>query len=1834
MISRSYRKNKSVFWLPIAFVLVLSVVLFSLNVSSQVESKQFVKIGEGPENQWEIGQDFSKEWYINATNFEFQVDLSIDYQNYLDKIVPPKEPEQPEETKTTATTEQTEGTQETEDTAGQEESEGTEETGTTEPSVETEPIENPVTPPGEGEIPEGENPFEVKVKEGPGTATITPITVDGVFKGLYKVSVTDLNKDGKITFDIDFKSDTWVSEPPTKNTEFYVTKDVNAPVVELSGPEDGKYYDKPINLGIKVNEEHFLQDGVDILVMKDGSKLGIDSVQWNENNEASLSFDQVGEYEVTVTATDKAGNVGETKSISFANVSWEAEMSIKDKTENDHYKDGVTIEIKHPLSIKTAQLTYKKDGGEPQTVKLIENGLFVKKATHTLAEEGTYEISAVVTDYWRTKEVKLGPIENIIVDNTPPALEITEVANGGKYTESKEMVVSATDTYLDEEKSVLKLTKNGEVETIRGKAALEERTLSDGVYNVELRVYDKAGNETVSPALNFTIDTQNPVVSIDGVENGKFYPDDQTVHFTVEDLTVDLTQTTLIVKHNDTDFTEEIPFEQDGTKGEASYTFSAEGKYTLELNSTDQLGNAADTVTKAFTIDKTKPTVSFEGVENNKKYNEQVNVAVVAEDTNKDDSSTILTVTKDDKTTTYKGDKAHQTHSFKQEGVYEIHVAYFDKAGNKAESTTTFIIDTSNPEVDITGVSDNEYSKNDKEVKFTVEDWNIDLDQIDLTITKDGNDYPTEDIKFKKHKNRIAEAVHTFTDDGVYVATLKSTDEAGNTSALKQVTFTIDKIAPEIVVTNIGEDGRYNDDRDVTITVTDLNMGKSTATVKYNGESYEIDPLVTEGKMATTKHMFTEEGVYELEVVSTDKAGNEAREYIKFTVDKTGPAIKYSIEDGTYFNDNKVNLTVTVDDYTPFVPEITVNGEVLEESWIQEVIWFFTQKLTISFEDENVYSVQVKAKDYFGAESKKDLGFTIDRTPPEIHISGDIPHEGFVQGDNELIVDINDTHFDDSKHEVLVNGKAVENAEWKKTDRGYQFKQSFPEDGVYEVIVHSEDFAGNKSVEKKHKFTVDNVKPVIDIEDVKDGSFYDKKQTATVKVNELNFANNEVNIEVTKNGGPYSIGKWNNQGVTSSLAIPFNEDGDYVIKVTSKDAAGNIAETKQVKFTVDETHPTVKITGVEHMTNYNVTKQVSFEVTDANIDQTSLRVTRNGQAYDVGAIQQSRTKASLTHNFAQEGSYVLYFNATDKSGNKTTHDEIAFIIDKTNPVVKIDGVDHQSFNPTGKRVTVSVDELNFGTNYVVLSVTKDGKVFNIGKWENNNKLSSLGYNFNDDGLYTVGISAEDKAGNGPITANKTFTIDTTKPAIEITGVENAQHYNVDKPVNIEIRDVNLDVNRVTVTRNGRGYNAGGFAVANQTARLSHNFSQEGDYSINVEAIDKAGNQFSRQIAFTIDKTAPVITPKFKGQSRIIKDGEFINEVFTPEFALDQAEDTIVSATMNGSNVTGRIPTASLEMKYEYSVLARDKAGNESTINISFTLDTTKPNLSITGVIDGFFNNNQAPTVTYSDRHLDSSRSSVTLNGRPFENGVQLADEGDYILKAEIYDLANNVSSRTIVFTIDKTAPVIRFKEAISDQYFNESLIPELLIEDLNNYDIISLTLNGQPYNLGDPIEDEGKHVLFFEVKDQAGNIQQLSVEFIIDKTPPNVIVDGVEKNETYRDPVTFSISLDNPSDTLKSVMINGELFDGDVKEVNGLKVVTVSLSDIDQYKVEVVAFDEAGNEINEVVEFEIVEKSVLVKFYENKPLFAGSMIGLVGVAAAGAVALRRSIIRRRDAKDM
>jgi large repetitive protein len=1444
-------------------------------------------------------------------------------------------------------------------------------------------------------------------------------------------------------------------------------------------------------------------------------------------------------------------------------------------------------------------------------------------------------------------------------DSEAPKITLPENLDETLSTKAVTVNMMIEDAHFDPQNVQLSATRYGSSIPVstkwtrkgsayHGSVTFEE----DGEYSLTLSAIDTAGNKSEEKSLSFSIRTKGPELQVTHndapVETGGFYAID-SIGLSVGSK-IRLSEAEAKITRNGAVETKALTLSPNGreAKLDGGYHFTEDGTYEIAVSVTERhaLGQKHDLAPVVLHIDRKNPEFKVEGAADKENYDEKKEVAITALDENFASGSVTVTrtgfngVEKED---SYKLDGSGKA-AFKADtdGLYEVTAQGADKAGNKAEHSFSFTVDTGEPAVWLSDENiDGKYLNKDKDLTIFVQDFTLKSKPV-LKVKKDGKEHLTTqlDRSFFSYSKTLS-----FEDDGVYELELSTVDYFNREYTLGPISFTMDQTPPNLSVTGVKDGELYGEAKKAEIKGEDKNLVLEETLLKVtrNGKKH----LEAAGEDALQTHEFKEDGEYVLTLESTDKAGNKtAIGPISFGIDQTPPELAITgVDIGEHYQKREAVLTVVDQrvDLKQTKVEVMKDDKPLDLGklkWdtrkLENGLW--KAELVLGFEEEGDYELTLHAADEKenAAESMK-RNFTIDHTAPKISLDG-IDAGAFIQEGKTLSITVDEHNFKHNKVSIsaVKNGEKYDLGKWENTGEISKLNHTFKSDGDYEITVSAEDKAGNKAESRSLKFTVDNVKPVIEISGAQNASYWKSSRKVSISVTEHNFKNNAVDISVTRKANgekkAYDIGSWSNTGKLSSISHEFNTDGEYEITVTSVDAAGNKADSKKLLFTIDQVAPELGISGVEDGEDYRTNKTVTFRASDINLDlgNVNLNVSRNGQAYHVGNFRlTSASAAELVFTFKEEGSYVLNLRAADKAGNETVHKRIAFIVDKTTPVVAISGVEDGSFNPAARNVTVSVDELNFSTNNVSIAATKDGRNFNIGSWKNTGKVSKLGYNFNRDGLYTLSVTATDKAGNGPAVEKKTFTIDTVKPAIEITGVENNAHYNVNKTVGVAITDLNLDVNKISVTRNGAAYNPGGFRVSGNVASLSHAYSAEGEYRIAVEATDKAGNSHSANMTFTIDKTAPVITPKFKGQNRVIKNGEFINEVFTPEFALDRSDDSIVSVTLNGGgNLGANVPVASREMKYTYKVLARDKAGNESTQEISFTLDTTKPALNITGVLDGFFNGTIAPRVTYSDLHLDSSKTSVTLNGAPFVNGTRLEREQDYVLKAVVTDLANNVSSRTIVFTIDKTAPVIKFKEPISNLYFNEDLIPELLIEDLNAYDIIAMLLNGEPYELGDPITDEGKHVLFFEVKDKAGNIQQLSVEFILDKTAPKVIFDGVQENRQYRDPVSLLIYLDNPEDKIKNVMINGEMFDGDVVEEDGRVVIKTTLTDVKKYEVAVTAYDEAGNETVSTVPFEIIEKGALVKLYENKPLFTGTIAGLVGTLVAASLLLWR---RRKTA---
>lgn len=307
-----------------------------------------------------------------------------------------------------------------------------------------------------------------------------------------------------------------------------------------------------------------------------------------------------------------------------------------------------------------------------------------------------------------------------------------------------------------------------------------------------------------------------------------------------------------------------------------------------------------------------------------------------------------------------------------------------------------------------------------------------------------------------------------------------------------------------------------------------------------------------------------------------------------------------------------------------------------------------------------------------------------------------------------------------------------------------------------------------------------------------------------------------------------------------------------------------------------------------------------------------------------------------------------------------------------------------------------------------------------------------------DGKYNV--VATDKAGNHSILS---FEVDGTAPII--TDVEDNTYYN--KPVNPKF-------NEGIGLLNGKPFKSG------------NEVSEEGTY--NLVVTDKAGNVST--VSFAIDKTPPVI-------KNVIEAGEYNKDVY-PTF--NEGTATLDGNSYNSGDVVSN--------EGKHTIVVTDKSGNKSEVN--FVIDKTAP------VIKGA---EEAKNYN-TDRKIEFNEGVATINGKEFNNGTVIKDEGEY--KVTVVDKAGNIS--TLSFIIDKTAPEI-YGVNNGEEYKDKVIL---------SFNEGEALLNGKTLKNGYEVTEEGSYTIV--VTDKAGNTT--IKKFIIDKTAP--IVTKVKDSETYKEDVT------------------------------------------------------------------------------------------------------------------
>ena len=1529
---------------------------------------------------------------------------------------------------------------------------------------------------------------------------------------------------------------------------------------------------------------------------------------------------------------------------------------------SDYIKDEVEVIDINQIVDKTALL--EKVDGTQQNLNIeiseIEGQVGKYNVLVDLVEGQDREEVIIRVNVKESNQLNI-PQKNIefkvVRDVTNPEVLIEGVEDGKVYDKSVDFKVDVQDftsvnAFSEVKQSGELIDKEIKLIDNKGRISFNE----DGNYEVKIVVDDIAGNKTEQRS-NFKINTKGP--TIDSTIDSKYIGEsNKDINFLIDDINgIDIENSTVIIRNGEKE--ESKKFDTNGTLA-IDLSAYGNGDINIVINAVDSLGK---TSTKEFTViyDDIDPT--FNVSSNNEVYvdgeiyDAAFDLNFICDDINFKDFKIISSTIDDiDTELILEGtDAKNKKIAIKEDGIYNITIESTDLAGNVVQKELEFGLDTLAPVITANEKLENQFFTTNKEITFNVKEQQL-KDEIQIVAKKYKNDSDegSEEYKFTekfiKDKGNYS-LKHNFTESGRYEVTITAKDKTEKVTT-ETFKFKIDTEAPKVeFITDIENEGYYTETKVVEFKVED-NYGID-GTISSNGDKIEHYECSTHEEHQRTKnngHIYAENGKYTHSIKAKDLAGNKTDEKLIFTIDKCAPEIIIKVnedesskkEDKLYINTKSVTTDIKESNLheSEYILKDS-NGNVVEVK--PEKIDDHTQRFIAQELKDESYILEVSASDKIlvdgvNRESSKSLSFAVDTTIPEVEIEG-VEDKKFYNTDKTLNIKAKDLNWDKGTIKISKDDKEVISEELNNNTVS-TFK--FDEDGDYSVSVDVVDLAGN-DIKKNISFVIDKSNPLIAIENFENSELQYLNELEGLKgqINEDNFNVESFNITAKKvrMDGTQEETKLDCDTIDTSIFDVvkfeiakkhfaedgfFNENAKYSVSIEESDLAGNKSNST-INFIIDSIEPKVEIKGLDLDTDnkhYNTDINIDININDLYHDTNKVEVLKDGKVYDVGNLTGDGVDKNLKAALKEEGSYVVNINSVDKAKNEVNK-TVKFVIDKTPTKIQIlnkDALDGKYFN-SDKEVSVLVEERYFNHKDFALKVehektSDNGESSKVELPFNMNKDKVTGsFKFADDGKHTLTLSAKDATGNSTKGEKVSFVIDKVAPKININGVEDGKHYNEAKSLSIEIFDTNHNINSVNVTKNGAPYNAGNVTINGNLATLNHSFTAEGKYSVVVSSEDKAGNKATSNISFAIDKTAPVITPQISDSGEVIKDGSFINKVFKPVFGLENSDDKIDSITINEESYSvGTVPILSEEVKYECTATASDKAGNKSDISFSFTLDTTAPKVDITGVTSGFFNEDLTPKYVLEDKNLDEKKSLAHLNGKSFVSGTKIEKDDYYNLKIKGQDMANNMNEKSVSFVLDTGKPKIIFEDAISGEYFTEDFIPKFVIEDLTDYQVVSMLLNGENYDMGDMVTNEGKNVLFIEVKDKAGNLENLTLEFMLDKTAPKFIVNGVEDGKEYNGPVEATIKLENPSDKLKSVLVNGKPANGDIKEIDGEEVMKLNFKELDDYKIELVAEDLAGNETKETIKFEIVSETLLVKNTKSTMPF---VLAIGGILASG-----------------
>ncbi|EAS3753070.1 Ig-like domain repeat protein [Salmonella enterica] len=1461
-----------------------------------------------------------------------------------------------------------------------------------------------------------------------------------------------------------------------------------------------------------------------------------------------------GQYTLTVEATDKAGNTV-TKTIDFAvDTTLSVPVIVLDSADDTGIQGDNMTNSTQP----TFALQHIDDDAVRVTVSVEHGGV----TTTFDATKGTGGWSFTPTGAWADGDYTLSVSVEDKAGNTSHSASLTVTVDTQIAINNIELVNDSgipNDNLTNNVRPHFQVTVPTDVNVVRlsidgGKTwfnATQSATpgawdyiwpddVADGGYTLTVEATDKAGNKTTQE-LDFTIDTtlSVPTLSLDSADDSGIAGDNitnvKTPGFTLNNIDTDVSRVIVEVMHNG--IKQEVPLVQTGGQWRFAPTSDwADGDYILTVKVEDRAGNVKQSAPLTVTVDThiaidRIELVNDSGIPGDNLTNEarpHFQVTVPA-DVNGvrlsiDGGKTWFDATQS--ATSGVWDYTWLTNV--ANGPHTLMVEASDKAGNKTTQKLDFTIDTilSEPTITLDSADDSAAGDNITNVKmpgFTLGNIDADVTKVVVTVAHDGKNQQIELIKNGGVWRFTPGAAWT---DGDYTLTVKVEDKAGNTNYSAPLTVTID-------------------------TQTSIDR---------------IELLNDTG-------------------IVGDNLTNEARPQFHITVPTDVNSVQLSLDGGI----NWVNATLTSDG-------------VWEYIWPTDLV-------------ENTYTLTVKATDVAGNTATETLNFIIDTTLSTPTITLDSADDSGTANDNKtnvktpgFIIGGIDSDVTQVVVQVMRDGHSEE-VELTQTNGQWRFVPgSAWTDGDYTLTVTVKDEAGNIRHSAPLTVTIDTQITIDHIELVNDSGIPDDNLTNNVRPHFQVTVPTDVNVvRLSIDGGKtwFNATQSATPGVWDYTWLADVGEGKHTLTVEATDKAGN-KTTQQLDFIIDTllSEPTIVLdntddsgTKGDNLTNVNKPTFLLGNI-DADARYVTVEVQHGGTKEVLTATKDATGNWSVTPTGTwADGDYTLTVRVEDDAGNVKHSASLTVTVDTQITIDVIELVNDNGIpgdNLTNDvrphfRVTVPGD-----VNEVSLSI--DGGV----TWVKAMQSATPGvWNYTwpktvADGDYTLTVKATDNAGN-TVTRTLDFTIDTTlsTPVIVLdsaddSGVHGDNMTNRTQPT-FALQQIDDDAVRVTVSVEHGGVtttfdatkDAGGWTFTPTGAWA------DGDYTLSVSVEDKAGNtSHSASLTVTVDTQIAINNIELVNDSGI-PDDNLTNNV-RPHFQVTVPTDVnVVRLSIDGGKTWFNATQSATpgvwdytwladvgEGKHTLTVEATDKAGNQTTQQLDFIIDTmlSEPTIVLDNTDDSGTKGDNLTNVnkpTFLLGNIDADARYVTvevqhggtkevLTATKGATGIWSVTptgtwaDGDYTLTVRVEDDAGNVKySAPLTVTVD-TQITIDVIELVNDNgipgdNLTNDVRPHFRVTVPGDVNEVRLSIDGGntwvratqgtagiwDYTWPKDVTD-GLHTLTVEATDKAGNKTTQTLDFTIDTrlSTPTIAMDSRDDTGAIGDHIT---SVKRPGFTIGNI---------------------------------------------------------------------------------------------------